>query len=84
VAALLADVDTAIERATADISAAEAPGPLLDITVLQKLAIQLFVLGAAEHFGLYLSTITARINLDLTRSAKTFMTRPTAGVLTTR
>lgn len=66
-ARLLARVQTAVEGTIADIIATEASRPLLFGTVIAGyLAVHLFVLRAAKHFRLHLSTVATALNLNFT------------------
>ena len=83
-AALLAEMNTTIKGATALISTAKAASPFFNVVLPHQFTIQLFILRAAQHLSLYLSTVTACFDPLFTRVTQAFMTRPGTRMLSTR
>lgn len=67
VTVLLAEMHATIEGAVAGVRAAETTDPfLVRSIVLDLLAIKFLILGATQHLCVHLSTVTMRVDLDLT------------------
>lgn len=89
-AALLTEMDAAVEWSTARVSTIEASDPffqllfLAGLTRMQRPTLHFFLLRAAEHLRFDLPTVATRFDSDLAGATEAFMARPRASVFATR
>lgn len=85
-ATLLAEVNATVEGAIALVSATKTTSPILNLAVLivQHMAVHFFVLGTAQHFRLYFSTVAASLYPLLTITTETLVAWSGASMLAAR